>query len=95
MVRTKSILQDYELEQYCWNCGINRNLQEHHCLNGTANRKLSEKYGLKVLLCERCHREVHLGDGALQKTLRQLAQKTFEREHGHAEYMKVFGVNFL
>jgi hypothetical protein len=44
----KSIMQrDIE---HCYICG-GRATEEHHCIYGTANRKLSEKYGLKVYMC--------------------------------------------
>lgn len=35
---------------------IKYNLEEHHIFEGTANRNLSEKYGLKVYLCQKHHR---------------------------------------
>lgn len=41
----KSILQDKK-ESYL--TGATYNLEEHHIFFGTANRKISEKYGLKV-----------------------------------------------
>ena len=31
-------------------------LEEHHVMHGTANRRLSEHYGLKVWLCAEHHR---------------------------------------
>ena len=40
----------------CWLCGRWGWLEEHHIFGG-ANRKKSEKYGLKVGLCgDTCHR---------------------------------------
>lgn len=49
----KSIIQS---DKQCYICGSNQWLEEHHCYGG-ANRKLSEKYGLKVWLCHYCHNE--------------------------------------
>ncbi len=95
---TKSILQDYENERECFACGCNQNLEDHHIF-GAANRKLSEKYGLKVLLCAKCHRDnkegVHGQNTELRKTLQKLAQREFEKVYGHEKYMKVFTRNYL
>ena len=50
----KSIKQD---EKECFICRVNYDvatlygLHEHHIFEGTARRKLSEKYDLKVYLC--------------------------------------------
>lgn len=53
---TKSIMQDKEDGQ-CYLCRILHGdysikpvREEHHVIGGTANRRLSEKYGLKVYL---------------------------------------------
>lgn len=40
------------------------NLEEHHIMHGTANRKVSERYGLKVYLCIPHHRT---GDNAVHR----------------------------
>ena len=31
-------------------------LEKHHVMHGVANRKIAEKYGLTVYLCEKDHR---------------------------------------
>jgi len=94
----KSILQDYEEQKQCFACSCNQNLEDHHIFNGP-NRKLSEKYGLKVLLCMKHHRDniigVHGQNTALRKTLQQLAQREFEKVYGHDKYMQVFRRNYL
>ena len=48
-----SILQ---YKKTCYICYTQLNLEIHHCFYGTANRKLSEKDGLKVWLCYEHHR---------------------------------------
>lgn len=48
-----SILQ---CKKECYVCKIASNLEAHHLFFGQANRKLSEKYGLKVPLCYEHHR---------------------------------------
>lgn len=90
---------------YCYLCarryGIydrKENLQEHHVIFGRANRKLSEKYGLKVYLCLWHHTEgpeaVH-HNARLRQQLEEDAQRAFLRTHTMTEWMAVFGRNFI
>ena len=74
----KSILQS---EKECWVCRRKNNLASHHVFFGTANRKMSEKYGLKVWLCYNCHtgqNGVHFNP-SLDKRLKMMAQEEFEK----------------
>ena len=92
----KSIIQrDMEC---CYICGSTQNLEEHHCIKGIANRKLSEKYGLKVRLCYEHHRGnkgVHHNRN-MDLFLIQTAQSCFEEQVGsREEWMKIFGKNWL
>lgn len=90
----KSILQS---EKECWFCGAQSGLEEHHIFAGVANRKISEKYGLKVWLCHRHH----TGDGGAQYNrelgdqLKRVAQEKFEELHGHAMWMQLIRKNYL
>ena len=90
----QSVLQD---EKKCWICGSMVDLERHHIMSGTANRKLSERYGLWCYLCYRHH----TGPGGAQynrvlnRELRMYAQMAFERTHTREEWMKVFGKNYL
>ena len=72
--------------------------EEHHVMFGTADRKLSEHYGLKVYLCLGHHRNsaetVH-HNKKMDLILKQDAQKAFEEIHSHEEWMEVFGKNYL
>ena len=52
----KSIIQT---EKKCYITGRTDNLHEHHVYFGTSNRKLSEKYGLKIWIVGELH---NLGD---------------------------------
>lgn len=74
------------------------NLQEHHVIFGRANRRLSEKYGLKVYLCLRHHTEgpeaVH-HNRQLRQQLEEDAQRAFMKTHSLDEWMSVFGRNFI
>jgi hypothetical protein len=63
---------------------------------GTANRKLSEKYGLKVYLCAEHHRGnagVH-HNASLDLKLKQMAQSRFEEVHPELSFIKIFGKNY-
>lgn len=90
----KSIIQQ---EKVCYFCGNARALESHHIFGG-ANRVFSEKYGLKVWLCARCHRDnktgVHADDVKMQY-LHRIGQQAFEKTHSRDEFRKVFGRNYL
>ena len=90
----KSILQQGER---CFICGARVGLEEHHIFGGVANRPLSEKYGLKVLLCHEHHTGDHGAqyDKDLNRKLKRLAQIAFEARHSHEEWMQVFRKNYL
>ena len=84
----------------CYVCGRRCESQEHHIFYGTANRSLSEKYGLKVYLCLNHHtatREaVHNGNKTLDIQLKQEGQRAFERRFGsRRKFMEIFGKNYL
>ena len=88
-----SILQD---EKVCYLCGCERNLELHHIFGGVANRPLSQRYGLVVWLCAKCHRGI---DGAqyckeVNLRLKQEAQRAFVARHGTEEWMKLFKKNY-
>lgn len=84
----------------CYVCGRVGYTHEHHVFYGIANRRLSEKYGLKVDLCFMHHEGtpmgVHGGNQELNQRLKQEAQRAFENQHGSRdEFMKIFGKNYL
>ena len=100
----KSILHRQQ-DHTCYLCmilngdfDIRSGLQEHHVMFGTADRRLSERYGLKVYLCPQHHTEepmaVH-NNGALRRLLQEKAQRAFERKYSHEEWMEAFGKNFI
>lgn len=99
---SKSILQDKRSGE-CYLCKLLLGIdtpaayrEEHHVMHGTANRKLSEHYGLKVYLCPYHHR---IGPQAphtnhdIDRLLQWQAQRVFERKYSHEEWMEVFGRN--
>ena len=91
----KSIIQS---EKECLVCGTTQGLHCHHVIGGTANRKLSEEYGLKVWLCQPHHTGtfgVHFDKG-LDTQLKKLAQERFEAVYGqNISFRDVFGKNFI
>lgn len=94
---SKSIIQS---EKECYVCGTTQWLEEHHIFEGTANRKLSEKYGLKIWLCHRHHNEVPDGihfDEQMRERIKQKAQKIFMQKKGKTieEFIQIFGKNYL
>lgn len=99
----KSIMHRKE-DHTCFLCMIlnddirtRKNLEEHHVFGGWSNRKLSEKYGLKVYLCHEHHtgdKGVHT-DKTKAQLLHQLGQKKFEETYPDLEFRKIFGRNYL
>lgn len=99
----KSILHN-KSDGTCYLCMLlnkdyaRRTTQEHHVIFGTANRRLSEKHGLKVYLCLQHHEigsmAVH-NNHDLAELLQIRAQKEFEKRHSHEEWMRIFGRNYL
>lgn len=91
---TKSIIQQ---ERRCFLCGRQNTLERHHVMAGTANRKLSEKYGLWVWLCHNCHTGTDGAQYNREKAnqLKQDAQYCFEKHYGHQAWMETFRKNYL
>jgi len=64
-------------------------------MTGTANRKLSEKYGLKVWLRHDIHADLHDRNKELEIKLKQDAQRAFEKKYSHEAWMEIFKKNYL
>lgn len=82
------------------NYAIVNPLQEHHVVFGTANRKLSESYGLKVYLCVWHHLATGGPDAvhrskATKEYLCKEAQKAFEKKYHELSFLEIFGRNYL
>lgn len=92
----KSIIQNNR-RGICYICKSVTQTEEHHIF-GAANRRWSERYGLKVYLCPYCHRDnkngVH-GNKEAADQLHRIGQSAFEREHTRQEFMQIFGKNYL
>lgn len=91
---SESILQK---NKECFVCHSTVCLESHHCFYGTANRRLSEEFGLKVWLC----REHHTGNQGVHfnkdfdTELKQYAQTVFEEQYGRHTFIERFGKNYL
>lgn len=100
MGRIKSILEDVP-KQECYFCGAkNAKLEEHHIYYGRGWRELSEKYGLKVTLCQQCHYTLHFGTNtenrkAIDDFLKRQGQRAFESKYNNINFIDVMGRNYL
>lgn len=93
----KSILQRGE---WCALCSGHVWLEEHHVFGGFGKRRLSEKYGLKVLLCHRCHNEPPDGvhhNREKRLELQRRAQLAAMSHYGWTEedFREIFGKSYL
>lgn len=91
---TYSNLQDDT--DYCFICG-KYGTEIHHVFFGTADRKMSDKYGMIVGLCYNHHRGnngVHF-NRKLDLKLKRYAQERFIEMYSEATYLAVFGRNYL
>ena len=97
----KSIMQ--EKDGRCYLCmklnddyGI-KPTEEHHAIFGTAQRKLSERYGLKVDLCIFHHRigadAVH-NNREMAAIIQADAQEAFEKIFPDLDFRAIFGKNY-
>lgn len=92
-----SIIHNLE-DKECLICGSTYNTHIHEVFYGTANRKLSIKYGLCVCLCARHHNMSDEGvhfNKPLDTKLKQYAQKKFNEVYPDLDFMRIFGKNYL
>lgn len=84
---------------YCFLCGAWGQTERHHIFGG-ARRPLSEKYGLTVELCHRCHQEspdsAHRS-GETKLALHKFGEMQAIREQGWTveEFREKFDKNYL
>jgi hypothetical protein len=92
----ESVIQQ---EKECYVCRTTQGLHSHHIFSGTANRKQSEVYGMKVWLCGRHHNLSNEGvhfNKELDTHLKQVAQRRYEELYGNREsFRTVFGKSYL
>ena len=92
----KSIIQT---NKECYVCKTTYNLHLHHICYGVANRKVSDKNGFVVYLCQYHHEGTYGVHGKygneLNKKLKQECQKKYEQTHTREEFIKLIGRNYL
>ena len=99
----KSIMHDKE-DGTCYLCMLlhndyqrRTNLEEHHVFMGPSRRN-SEKYGLKVYLCNQHHTNgkeaVHVSYEVC-RILQSAGQQAFMKKYPDKDFMKIFGKNYL
>ena len=94
----RSIMQT---RKECYVCYDTSNLEIHHSLYGTANRKLAEKDGLKVWLCAEHHRGdygVHGKYGhTIDSLLKSEAQQIWMGHYNKTkeDFISRYGRNYL
>jgi len=92
----KSIIQK---NKECYVCKTIYNLHLHHIWYGTANRKVSDKNGFTVYLCQYHHEGTYGVHGKhgdkLNRELKELCQKKFEENHTREEFRKLVGKSYL
>jgi hypothetical protein len=93
---SKSIISNTKI---CFVCGSNHNLHKHHIFYGTANRKISEKYGCWIYLCPTHHNMSNSGvhfNKRLDSQLKWIAQQKWEETYGtRKDFICLFGKNYL
>lgn len=96
---SKSIIKGTQ-KGVCYLCRRFGATEEHHIFGGVANRKKSERDGLKVDLCHFCHNEppngVHFNKDRNIR-LRQIGQRTWMEKYGKTieDFIKEYGKNYL
>lgn len=94
---SKSIISNVH---QCFICNKTHNLHKHHIYYGTANRRLSEKYGCWCYLCAEHHNMSDQGvhfNKALDDKIKAYCQQILEQEHGwdKDKMIEIFGRNYL
>lgn len=85
----------------CFFCGSERNLERHHAMHGTANRRLAEQDGLWIWCCPECHRGdwgVHGKNGhGKDMTLKMTAEYAWMKHYGKTEedFIRRYGKSYL
>ena len=92
----KSILQN---KKECFICSKQTNIHDHHIYFGSAKRRISERHGFKVWLCQEHHQGtfgVHGINGhELDLFLKKTCQLKYEESHTRDEFIKIMGRNYL
>lgn len=88
----------------CYCCGAETNLEVHHVMHGTANRRIADADGMTVYLCSRCHRMLHDSkNGAeMDDALKKAGEYVWIKKYGKgnmeqciAQFRQRYGKNYL
>lgn len=103
MKHKRSILQ--KDGSYCYLCAMlagdyakRSNLEKHHIFEGTANRTISEREGMTVMLCREHHRESKQAahrNKEIDILLKTAAQQEYEKTHSREDFRKTFGRSWI
>ena len=90
-----SIMQD---KKECYITGATHGLHRHEVYFGNPNRDKSLEWGCWVFLKAEYHNQSNKGvhfNAALDKQLKQLCQRHFEKLYGADKFREVFGKSYL
>ena len=93
-----SIIQKNTSSHECYICSYVGDVARHEIIHGTANRRLSKKYGLWVNLCPICHRYVHEHPKSPENQFLYIkAENAALQDYGwtKTDFIRVFGKNFI
>ena len=82
----------------CFYCGSEVGLQRHHCVKGSANRRLAESDGLWIWICPYHHDFIHGKDGhAHDLTLHRIAEEKWLKHYKKEipDWIERYGKNWL
>lgn len=78
--------------EHCYICGRKKD-HLHEVFYG-ASRQASKSWGMVVPLCLSCHNRIHENQSE-DVELKKVAQRIYEKEYGHDQFMEVFHKNYL
>jgi len=82
----------------CELCGREGCVTRHHVYFGSANRRLSEKWGMVAMLCPDCHQNGPHAVHRCRETdlmIKRKYQRIFEETHTRVLFIGIFGRNYL
>ena len=95
----KHSILDGDRNGICYMCNRGIPTEVHHIYFGAKNRKVSDRHGFIVHLCNDCHRGtngVHGKYGYLVDTyLKKSCQLKYEETHTRQEFMDLIGRNYI
>ena len=90
----RSVIQE---NKECFVCGKPYDLELHHIYRAPYRNRCT-RYGLTVWLCHEHHtgnKGVHNGNKAVDRYLKELAQRKFEEAFTREKFIETFGRSYL